>query len=758
MRTKYLWIPLLVLPVILFAFQNCGKGFSSQQIDQISSTLSSGSSSTGSTDPNAATGSGGTTTVNGTPVGTLTAGSTSTAMTTVPKTIYKQVATGYDHICVLTEQNTVMCIGSNSSGQLGNNSTTNSILPVLVSGLQGVKQIATGPSFTCVITAQDTVSCWGSIAKSLVPVAISGLQGVKQIAAGGAHVCVVTAQNLYCWGDNSYGQLGNNSITASTTPVIVSGLQAVKQVTTGDSHTCAITAQDTMACWGYNYAGQLGNGTYTDSHIPVAIQSLQNVTQISVGHGVTCALAGQGGDLYCWGDNGLVPSTSSKAVPQLQNQQGVKQIAIGGGVCIITAQDTVNCFGIGYNSTPKPAVPVAGLQGITQITSIGSTYCAIAAQGGVYCWGSNSQNQLGNNMVSGSLTPTPVSAAFQGAKQLAPGDFSSCALDAQNSVLCWSGSSTLSATPTAVAGLQGAKQIATGDRHSCAITAQDTVSCWGQNDSGQLGNNSTTTSSTPVTALGLQGVKQIAAKGVSTCVITAQDTVSCWGGNSYGALGQKPDPKSLLPYIGVPTTVPGLSGVKQIALGWLYACAITAQNRVMCWGENDLGQLGNNSTTASYIPVTVAGLQNVVQISSSNEHVCAVTAQGFAYCWGKNSSGQLGNASTAAISTVPVLVQGLQGVTQIFAGDNNIASLGIYDYPNSCAVTTQGAAYCWGANRWSELGSTAISQSSVPVLIQSSNVSAILAAGPATVFRTNANVTAVLGRIYASTSVPVEVF
>jgi alpha-tubulin suppressor-like RCC1 family protein len=221
----------------------------------------------------------------------------------------------------LTTAGGVQCWGNNSNGQLGNNSTTNSPVPVAVSGLSsGVLAVSAGWNHACAVTTAGGVRCWGdnefgelgnnSTMQSPVPVVVSGLSsGVAAVSTGDYYTCAVTtAGGVWCWGDNYYGQLGNNSTTNSHVPVAVSGLSSgVAAVSTGRSHTCALTTARTVQCWGDNRNGELGNNSTTQSLVPVAVSGLpSDIFAVSARAWYTCAVNGNGGvagAIQCWGQN-----------------------------------------------------------------------------------------------------------------------------------------------------------------------------------------------------------------------------------------------------------------------------------------------------------------------------------------------------------------------------------------------------------------------------------------------------------------------
>ena len=288
------------------------------------------------------------------------------------------------------------------------------------------------------------------------------------------------------------------------------------------------------------------------------------------------------------------------------------------------------------------------------------------------------------------------------------------------------GTSVASAGVTAVpyVNQSAPTQAAGGAAHSCARLANGTVRCWGLNSNGQLGNGTLANSLAPVTPTSLTGVSQVAAGDAFTCAVTtagAGGKVKCWGLNANGQLGNGTVTRKTVPTQVTTVGTTALVGVSQVAAGANFACAVISpgvNGTVRCWGANNVGQLGDNSTTQRTRPVTVkvnatTVLKGVTAIAAGGGSACARMAAGTVYCWGLGTSGQLGNNTTVS-SKLAVPVTGITGATHVAVGANF-----------ACARAGTGAVRCWGNNANGQLGDNTITNRKVPVVVKSSATAAL---------------------------------
>lgn len=457
-------------------------------------------------------------------------------------------------------------------------------------------------------------------------------------------------------------------------------LTGATQLSAGRSHACVVTARGGVKCWGLNADGQLGDGTQENAYVPVSVVGLTDIVSVSAGGSHTCAVNTAGG-VKCWGNNFL--SQLGDGSSAFQRDTPVDVVGLDSGVMMVSAGD---------NHT-----------------------CALDVDGEIRCWGFNGDGQLGNGNRDTANTPqltstNPLNMA------ITTGDSNSCLLTGSGTVSCWGvydrecnlfgcafGSFS---RPTRVDGLADIVGISSGEYFNCAVTDAGAVKCWGDNFEGQL-NNSGEDNPDPFELFDIPGlaanVAQVSAGFDHGCARMNNGAVRCWGDNTFSRLG---DGTSEYRLPAVPAT--GLSNATQIETGRNFSCALTTGGGVQCWGSNGTGQLGNNDPWFRLTPTAVPGLQSgITSIAVGDRHSCALSQTGTLRCWGANDDGQLGTGDFQR-ATIPANVTGLAG---------SVASIGA-GRAHTCAVTTAGAAQCWGDNERGQLGDGSMTTRPGPTAVQ----------------------------------------
>ena len=628
-----------------------------------------------------------------------------------PPACSKAVATGGEHACAVRNDGTVWCWGANDFGQLGDNTATDSEKPVQVAMLTDAAiAVAAGDSTSCALTKKGDVWCWGhndagelgdgTNSDSRTPVQVKGVSGVTAIAVGSGHACALGGDgSVLCWGSNDDGQLGDGTTSDRNMAIAVPGLPAATAISCGDDTSCAVDGSGVLRCWGQNSSGQLGDGTMTSAKTPTAVKMLPPVVGVAAGGGFTCA-NDAGGAVWCWGDNtnatlgnGDMGGMSVTPV-QVLNASPLHQLVAGSGqACGRDDQQRLWCWGINYDArlgdgtyNSYDAVPTLSLMTSTVAMATGGEHtCAVDSKGAVRCAGFNRRGQLGNGQ-----------RITQGAPQKVPG-------------------------------IANAIAVTAGGAHSCAALADGTVKCWGANDAGQLGDGNTLDSASPVDAVQLGGVTALTAGGDHTCAISG-GSVFCWGNDDSSQLGTMSTFDSPVPqyvsqlgggrmsvtlgdsstcvidkgqaycvgniYGDTITAVGGFSDVKEVAIGRAHTCVLRSSGSVECWGSDSNGQLGDgNCCSSNNTPTAVPGLPSVQHLYARGNETCVLAADGSARCWGYDDSYRLGNGQSTYSVSSPVTVMGLAGAMSISMG-----------FDANCARKSDGSVACWGPGYFGQIG------------------------------------------------------
>ena len=415
---------------------------------------------------------------------TVVASSAAGAVVTFAATAFDAVSGTRAVTCTPTS-GSVFAVGStdvecSATDEAGNTAVGNFL--VTVGAFLPATGITAGLNHTCTIQGTGTVQCWGDNSygqlgdgttnDSITPVEVTGITNAVDISAGASDsTCAVLADGTSrCWGRNDYGQLGTGSTGAFVVaPTEMVGVSTATRVSVGEKQTCVILAAGDVRCSGYNNLGQLGNGTMFDSPVPLPVIGITTAVSIDIGQQHTCAVLADEA-LTCWG---LIHNGAAGIPPLLSNTPHY----VGGSYLSVSAGNGVTCA-LGH-----------GL--ITDIE----------------CWGRNDTGQLGNGTFDYSLTPTAVFGLTPVASH-STGLRHTCVATTLGTAYCWGAAlfMTLGAgedvTDTSLAvqveGLSTVASVASGGDHSCALLVGGEVRCWGRNDEGQLGDGSTADSSIPV--------------------------------------------------------------------------------------------------------------------------------------------------------------------------------------------------------------------------------------------------------------------
>ena len=374
------------------------------------------------------------------------------------------------------------------------------------------------------------------------------------------------------------------SISCSATAFPHSG---VVSLSAGDDNTCALLADHHVACWG---GPEVANASF-----PTDVATISSAIQVASGNRFACVV-NQVQEVWCWGANELGQ--------------------------------------LGDGSTKDRALSPSPIPGFAarRVAARSAHACAVTAPNSdVYCWGSNSKGESGIFDGSVNFVTTPNKTLTTTYSEVGAGNLYGCALLNGVIVVCW-GDDHFSQC--------GNPFVTTDECHSTSVLANDGSSTW----------------------LPFESLGGLTVARNSACVLSPEDppltnSVACWGDNSRGqvgaAVGATIDHVAAVQF---PDSTK-LTNVLSLAAGGNFVCAILFDHTIACWGDNTFGQLGNDSFTDDMsqwpLPVQFFGVKlgHITQLAAGDTHICAIAENGSrqeVLCWGNNDKGQLGIGSPDA--------------------------------------------------------------------------------------------------------------
>ena len=624
-----------------------------------------------------------------------------------------EVDLGSVHSSAITSEGRIFTWGANFFGQLGNGTFVDELSPTNVTSNfslntgEIITKISLGLSHSSAITSEGRVFTWGrnyegqlgdgTVMDRNTPTQINFsdlLEGetITEVALGNVHSTAITSEGrVFTWGTNSNGQLGNGTVVDELYPIEITSNfslntgETITEVDLGNNYSLAITSEGRIFAWGSNGVGQLGDGTTTDRYTPTEItdnfslNTEETITEFNLGESHSSAITSEG-RIFTWGwnDYGRLGDGTTT------NRYTPTEIT---GNFILNDGETITDVSLGYGHS-----------------------AAITSEGRVFTWGINAYGMLGDGTITKRYTPTEITNNFSlNTEEIITG-------------------------------------ISLGRYHSAALTSEGRIFTFGRNYEGQLGNGTTSGEEpnpipTEIISIDIGApLPVISLTGASTVYVEYNDTYIERGAtftDSYNVAGDaivagdRVDTSVLGSYTITYNATDSEGNIAnevtrtvivrdtsniilnigetiiKVSLGESHSLALTSENRVFAWGDDDYWQLGFGSTAGlnqNPIPTEITNNfslnpgEKITEISLGGNHSSALTSEGRIFTWGLNSNGQLGDGTTTSRYTPKEISSNFD----LNAGETIIkVSLG---WLYSTAITSEGRVFTWGDNSSGQLG------------------------------------------------------
>ena len=606
----------------------------------------------------------------------------------------KQISTSYYHTIALTEDGKAYVAGRNSEGELGIGQTTSSTITTWTimkstngtSEMTGIKQVATGYMHTVVLTDNGYMYATGNNGyyqlsdgsstqrKNLVYMKDSSnntMKDVKEIyAAGNTSVAITNSNGIYVVGENSYAQLlqGNTSTVTRFTKVKNSENidKIVMTTTTGSQTTAYVDNIGRIFTIGYAGLGQLGDGSLTSSpqYKAYSISDYRFTTE-ETAENLKAGETKYIDPKFEYGINLInkeftLDLTYESLDTDVVTVEDNKITAVGIGTTYVKIIDSTNKI---YGTVK---VNVNADDGVTYPKVVGgySHFVGLKSDGTVWTWGYNGNGQLGTGDQTNRTEPTKTKV--EDAVDVTAGYYFTAILKKDGTV--WisgdntygqlgDGTTTNSSEFKQVPNLTDVIQISAGSNTMHVLKKDGTVWSWGRNDCGEYGDGTTVSKEdlTPSQMIKVTNVMQIAAGNLHTAVLTAEGTVWAAGRNSDSQLGFVYNNKE---NTSTPREMQGLSEVKEIACGEYNTLMLQKDGYAYGVGENSDGQLGTGGATTITSPTymknskTGYSLSGIKHIASAGRLLMVTTGENGIYVAGAADHAQNFTESTTKRTTL----------------------------------------------------------------------------------------------------------
>ena len=558
----------------------------------------------------------------------------------------------------------------------------------------------------------------------------------KQIATGMNHSCGIKSNDtLWCWGDNTYGQLGIDYFMPKSTPTQeYKHFTDWKQVAVGYKHTVAIRKNGTLWSWGNNAQGQLGTGDTVSKRIPTQ-ESTHSILWQSVSAGMNHTLAikkahfpSMDRTLFGWGSNLYgqlgVGDTDPRNSPTQEATGSTHWLSVstsGSHTLALKTDHTLFAWGFNANgqlgvgdTDPRnsPTQEVTGGTHWVQITAGSSHSVAITDAGLLYAWGWNARGQLGVNDTSRRLTPTREATHASNWAHASAGGNHTLAVKTNGQLFAWGvnnhgelGDGTIGTNrklPTReMTSASDWVGVIAGRDLSLAIKSNGRLWAWGANYNSRYGDGTPLQRTNP-TQLFVAGSQWImVSSGTNhTVALLNNGTIWSWGNNSRGQLG---DGSNLDRDFPVQESTHNTNWT-YVAAGNEYTVALKNNGTIWSWGRNSQGQLATNDTTSHNTPTREhSSSTHWTRISAGYCHTVALKDDHTLWSWGCNDYGQLGIGDTNEWHT-PI---------QEFTGATDWMRISAGGFHTAAIKTTQ-TLWTWGKNNYGQLGLNDLSTRTKP--------------------------------------------